>query len=245
MKKIAFVTASLLISSGLMASGGNIHLEPANVDLSDHASLQKGAKTFVNYCLGCHGASFMRYSRVAKDLGLSEDEVKDNLMFNTSNMGDPMNSAMPKAESAKWFGTAPPDLSVITRARGSDWLYTYLKSFYLDPSRPLGVNNLVFKDVGMPHVLWELQGYAEPVFTEAHHEGAAHKTVTGTKVVAPGSKTPEEYNQIVHDLVNFMTYMGEPSKADRLRLGPWVMLFLALLTVLAYLLKKEYWRGIH
>lgn len=245
MKKIAFVIASLLISSGLMASGELVPLEQANVDLTDHASLQKGAKTFVNYCLGCHGASFMRYNRMAKDLGLSDEEVKNNLMFNTGNVEAPMNSAMPRAESEKWFGSSPPDLSVITRARGADWVYTYLKSFYLDSSRPFGVNNLVFKDVGMPHVLWELQGYAEPIFMESHHEDTAHKTATGTKIVTAGSKTPAEYNEIVHDLVNFMAYMGEPSKADRLRLGPWVMLFLALLTVLAYLLKKEYWRDIH
>ncbi|CAK0751014.1 Cytochrome c1 [Gammaproteobacteria bacterium] len=246
MKKIAFILASLLIPGWLMASEGHVHLEKANVNLADQASLQKGARTFVNYCLNCHAASFMRYSRMAKDLGLSEEEVTKNLMFASAKIGEPMNVAMPRNEVKKWFGTVPPDLSVITRARGEDWIYTYLKSFYLDPSRPTGVNNLVFKDVGMPHVLWELQGYAEPVFAEAHAgEGAAHKTVVGTKVVKPGLQTPEKYDETVHDLVNFLTYVGEPSKLDRLHLGPWVMLFLALFAGLAYLLKKEFWRDIH
>ncbi|CAK0777941.1 Cytochrome c1 [Gammaproteobacteria bacterium] len=244
MKKIAFVLVSLLIPGWLMASEGNLHLEKANTNLADTASLQKGARTFVNYCLNCHTASSMRYSRMAKDLGLSEDEVTKNLMFASSKIGEPMNVAMPRAEASKWFGTAPPDLSVITRARGADWIYTYLKSFYLDPSRPFGVNNLVFKDVGMPHVLWELQGYAEPVFGEAHAAGEK-KVVIGMKLVKPGLQTPEKYDETVHDLVNFLAYVGEPSKLERQRLAPWVMLFLALFVGLAYLLKKEYWRDIH
>jgi ubiquinol-cytochrome c reductase cytochrome c1 subunit len=241
MKKIAFLLVSLLIPGVLMASG-HAHLEKTNIDPADKASLQRGAQTFVNYCLNCHSASFMRYSRMAKDLGLTEEEVTKNLMFASAKIGSTMDVAMPQAQAKKWFGTNPPDLSVITRARGADWVYTYLKSFYLDPSRPFGVNNVVFKDVGMPHVLWELQGYAEPVFEEGH-EG--HKTVVGTKIVTPGSQNPEEYEKTVHDLVNFMAYMGEPSKLDRLSLGPWVLLFLALFTGIAYLLKKEYWRDIH
>jgi ubiquinol-cytochrome c reductase cytochrome c1 subunit len=245
MKKIACVLASLLIPGVLMASG-HAHLEKANVDPTDKVSLQKGAQTFVNYCLNCHSASSMRYSRVAKDLGLTEEEVTKNLMFAGTKIGAPMDVAMPSAEAKKWFGTVPPDLSVITRARGSDWVYTYLKSFYLDPSRPTGVNNVIFKDVGMPHVLWERQGYAEPIFAENHGgEGAEHKVITGTKVVTPGSENPGQYDETVHDLVNFMTYMGEPSKLERIRLRPWVMLFLVLFVGLAYLLKKEYWRDIH
>jgi ubiquinol-cytochrome c reductase cytochrome c1 subunit len=241
MKKIAFLLVALLIPGVLMASG-HAHLEKANIDPADKASLQRGAQTFVNYCLNCHSASFMRYSRMAKDLGLTKEEVTKNLMFASTKIGSTMDVAMPRAKAKKWFGITPPDLSVITRARGVDWVYTYLKSFYLDPSRPFGVNNVVFKDVGMPHVLWELQGYAEPIVEEGH---GGHKTVVGTKIVNPGSQSPEEYEKTVHDLVNFMAYMGEPSKSDRLRLGPWVLLFLALFTGLAYLLKKEYWRDIH
>ena len=245
MKKITYLLATLLVPGVLMASEEGIHLEKAYVNLADQASLQKGAATFVNYCLTCHAASFMRYSRMAKDLGLSEDQVTKNLMFASTKIGDTMNVAMPRAMAQKWFGTVPPDLSVITRARSADWVETYLKSFYLDPSRPRGVNNLVFKDVGMPHVLWELQGYAEPVFAEEHGEKSAHKTVIGTKLVKPGLQTEAEYDGTVRDLVNFLAYMGEPSKIDRQRLAPWVMLFLLLFTVLAYLLKKEYWRDVH
>jgi ubiquinol-cytochrome c reductase cytochrome c1 subunit len=236
MKKIPFILTILLIP-GIVIASGHLHLEKANVDPTDTASLQRGAKTFVNYCLNCHSASFMRYSRMAQDLGLSDEEVTKNLMFATTKIGGVMDVAMPSAESKKWFGTTPPDLSVITRARGADWVYTYLKSFYLDPSRPFGVNNVIFKDVGMPHVLWELQGYAE---AEKHEE-----TIAGTKVVKPGSQDEAQYDETVHDLVNFMAYVGEPSKLERIRLRPWVMLFLALFAVLAYMLKKEFWRDVH
>lgn len=239
MKKFVVAILASFIPFLVIASE-NMALEKANVDPGDQASLQKGARTFINYCLNCHSASYMRYNRMAKDLGLSEDEVTKNLMFAATKIVDPMNVAMP-AEAKKWFGTIPPDLSVITRARGSDWIYTYLKSFYLDPSRPTGVNNLVFKDVGMPHVLWELQGYAEPVIND--HGG--EKIVTGIKVTQPGTQTAAQYDATVHDLVNFMAYVGEPSKLDRLRLGPWVMIFLAVFALLAYLLKKEYWRDVH
>lgn len=230
MQKIIFLLIMAWFPSVLIASGST-HLEKINLDPTDQASLQKGAKLFVNYCLNCHNAAFMRYSRMAKDLGLSEEEVTKNLMFASTKISDTMTVAMPSAESKKWFGTTPPDLSVITRARGADWVYTYLKSFYLDANRPFGVNNLIFKDVGMPHVLWELQGYA--------------KEEQGTlKIVTSGSQSPEQYEATVKDLVNFMAYMGEPSILERLHLRPWVMLFVALFALLAYLLKKEYWKDI-
>jgi ubiquinol-cytochrome c reductase cytochrome c1 subunit len=242
MKKIILLLATLLVPVVVLASAGGVHLESANVDPLDKASLQRGATTFVNYCLNCHSASFMRYSRMIPDLGLTEEEITKNLMFASSKIGSTMEVAMPRDQSKGWFGTTPPDLSVITRARSPDWVYTYLKSFYVDPSRPFGVNNVVFKDVGMPHVLWELQGYPEPVIEEGH---GGHKIVKGVKVVNPGHLTPEKFDETVHDLVNFMTYMGEPSILERLRLRPWVMLFLVLFAGIAYLLKKEYWRDIH
>lgn len=240
MKK--FVFAVLALFTCLVEASSTHILEKANVDPADQASLQKGARTFINYCLNCHSASYMRYNRMAKDLGLSEDEVMKNLMFAANKIVEPMNVSMPAAEAKKWFGTVPPDLSVITRSRGSDWVYTYLKSFYLDSSRPTGVNNLLFKDVGMPHVLWDLQGYPEPVLTNEH---GGEKAVTGIKVTKPGKQTAAQYDETVHDLVNFMTYVGEPSKLDRARLGPWVLIFLAVFVLLAYLLKKEYWHDIH
>jgi len=242
MKKLVFAVIVLMTPFLAMASGDHV-LENSNVDPADQASLQKGARTFVHYCLNCHSASYMRYNQIARDLGLTEEEVMKNLMFAANKIVEPMNVAMPAAEAKKWFGTVPPDLSVITRARGSDWVYTYLKSFYLDPSKPTGVNNLIFKDVGMPHVLWELQGYPEPVFANSGHGG--EKAVTGIKVTAPGKQTAAQYDETVHDLVNFMSYVGEPSKLTRARLGPWVMIFLAVFALLAYLLKKEYWRDVH
>lgn len=239
MKKFLFTI--LFIPCLVLASGGHI-LEKVNVDPADQASLQKGARTFVNYCLNCHSAMYMRYNRIAKDLGLTEEEVAKNLMFAATKIVEPMNVAIPAAEAKKWFGTVPPDLSVITRARGADWVYTYLKSFYLDPNKPTGVNNLIFKDVGMPHVLWELQGYPEPVFANDH---GGEKVVTGIKITKPGTQTTAQYDETLHDLVNFMSYIGEPSKLDRINLRPWVLLFLAVFALLAYLLKKEYWRDVH
>lgn len=223
-----------------MASGGG-HLEDADIDLGDQASLQRGAKYFVNYCLSCHSAKFQRYNRTAKDLGLSEEEVKENLMFTTDKIGETMTVAMDAQDANTWFGVAPPDLSVIARARGVDWIYTYLRSFYIDDSRPFGVNNLVFPDVGMPHVLWKLQGTQKAVFQE--HEG--QKVFEKFEQVTPGSLSPEEFDAAVRDLTAFLSYVGEPIQMERKRLGTWVLLFLAVFFVLAYLLKKEYWKDVH
>lgn len=223
-----------------MASGGG-HLEDADIDLGDQASLQRGAKYFVNYCLSCHSAKFQRYNRTAKDLGLSEEEVKENLMFTTDKIGETMTVAMDAQDANTWFGVAPPDLSVIARARGVDWIYTYLRSFYIDESRPFGVNNLVFPDVGMPHVLWKLQGTQKAVFQE--HEG--QKVFEKFEQVTPGSLSPEEFDAAVRDLTAFLSYVGEPIQMERKRLGTWVLLFLAVFFVLAYLLKKEYWKDVH
>ncbi len=246
MRKIIFAMACMVLPGWVMASGGEAHLMSVDIDLANQASLQKGAKTFVNYCLNCHSASFMRYSRMAKDLGLSEEEVQQNMLFTGAKIGEPMTIAMPKEQAKKWFGVVPPDLSVIARARGVDWVYTYLKSFYADPARPFGVNNLVFKDVGMPHVLGELQGIPQAVYGESHEEGAhGKKIVVGSKPGTPGKQTEAEYDQTVRDLVNFIAYMGEPAKLERQKLGVKVLLFLLFFTVLAYLLKKEYWKDVH
>lgn len=217
MKKLiaAFVLA---VSPALaLAAGGGVHLDKAPVDLADQASLQNGAKVFVNYCLSCHSANYMRYNRMGRDLGLTDEQVKDNLMFASEKVGEPMSIAMPTKDAKTWFGNPPPDLSVISRARGADWLYTYLRTFYPDEKRPFGVNNKVFPDVGMPHVLWQQQE----------------------------TMSPAEYDKLVGDLVNFLVYMGEPIQLERQRMGIWVLLFIAVFTVLAYLLKKEYWKDVH
>jgi ubiquinol-cytochrome c reductase cytochrome c1 subunit len=246
MKKQLVVLLLALAPVWAFATGGEgIHLDKANIDPTNTQSLQRGARLFVNYCLSCHSASLMRYERMGKDLGISEQLVSENLMFTGGKVGELMTVATAPADAKEWFGTVPPDLSVIARARGVDWLYTYLRSFYLDDSRHIGVNNLVFPDVGMPHVLWELQGWQEPIITTVKdHEGKETKVVD-LELVEPGLLTPKEYDRAVRDLVNFLDYMGEPAKHDRRALGVKVLMFLFLFLVLAYLLKREYWKDVH
>ncbi|HIE01339.1 MAG TPA: cytochrome c1 [Thiotrichaceae bacterium] len=238
---------TLLLPTMAFATSGGIELQHADNDISDKASLQAGAKLFVNYCMGCHSAQYVRFSRMGKDLGLSDDELIENLMFSTEKVGETMTIAMPQDDAKRWFGVTPPDLSVIARARGVDWLYTYLLTFYLDPSRPWGVNNLVFKDVGMPHVLWEQQGWQKPVYeTVTNDEGKSHQVIKSLELVNPADEAKtDQYKKDVRDLVNFLDYMGEPAKLERKSLGWKVMLFLFVFLIFAYLLKKEYWRDIH
>ena len=227
----------------LLAFGSeeSAHLDKAPVNLDDYASLQRGARIFTNYCLSCHSANAMRYSRL-EDIGLSKDQIKNNLMFAAANVGDTMSISMSPENAKEWFGAAPPDLSVEARARTPDWLYTYLRGFYLDPSRPTGWNNTVFEKVGMPNVLWSLQG--EQVLkkgADPHDEHAAPEF----ELVKAGKMTPIEYNAMVGDLVNYLTWMGEPIKTTRQELGIVVLLFLGVFFVLAYYLKKEFWKDIH
>jgi len=223
------------------AAGGAVHLDKANIDLSDQASLQRGAKLFVNYCLNCHSAKYQRYNRMAKDLGMTEDEVKQNLMFTTDKIGDTMTIALNPEDGERWFGVAPPDLSVITRARGVDWIYTYLRSFYADPAKPWGVNNTVFPDVGMPHVLWELQGVQKAVFKEIDGKKEFQKF----ELERPGKLTPPEFDAAMRDLTAFLSYVGEPVQLERKALGWYVIGFLLIFLVVSYLLKKEYWKDVH
>ncbi len=248
-KLIAFILISLLPVVGFAAGGGNVHLEEANYDLTDKASLQRGAKYFVNYCMGCHSAKYVRYESVAKHAGLTEDEVKDNLIFGESKkIGQQMISAIDSNDASRWFGTAVPDLTLTARLKhgGGDWIYSYLKGFYQDESRPTGVNNTVFPDVGMPHVLIDLQGLQKANFKiETDADGNEHKVFEGFEQVSEGSMSAEEYDTMVRDLTNFMVWASEPMKLERQRLGFWVIGFLVILFVLAYLLKKEYWKDIH
>ena len=246
MKKIIIALLITLMPALGLAAGGGVHLDKADVNLHDQASLQNGAKLFVNYCLSCHSAAYMRYNRMAKDLGLSDEQVTKNLMFAADKIGETMTVSMPADEAKKWFGTKIPDLTVVARARGADWLYTYLRTFYLDASRPWGVNNATFKDVGMPHVLWELEGLKEPVYeTHKDHEGNETKHIVKYEIVQPGKMSAAEYDNAVRDLVNFMVYMGEPAKLSRYNIGVWVLLFLALLFVVSYAMKKEFWKDVH
>lgn len=242
MKRILCVLALLVPFSGFAAGGGEYPLDKAPIDLHDKASLQRGAKLFMNYCSGCHSTQYQRYQRVADDLEIPYELMQQHLMFVEGHkIGDLMENSMAEKDAAKWFGAAPPDLTLVARVRGADWIYTYLRTFYADPKRPWGVNNLVFKDVGMPHVLQELQGV--PTLVEVQGaDGHSHQQI---ETDGSGELSEDEYNQAVTDLVNFLVYAAEPMQVERKQLGLWVMLFLALFFVLAYLLKKEYWRDVH
>lgn len=236
MKK--FLSVILFAPLLAFAAGAELHLDRAPDKANDMAALQNGAKIFVNYCLNCHSASYMRYNRL-KDIGLSDAQIKDNLMFTSEKVGEPMRIAMQRAEAKVWFGIPPPDLTVIARARasefgsGADWLYTYLRTFYRDENRPTGWNNVVFENVGMPHVLWELQG--------EQAMGPDHKLM----LAKPGKLKPQEFDAAVGDLVAFLKYMGEPMAEFRKQLGVIVLIFLAIFFVFAYALKREYWKDIH
>ncbi len=226
------------------AAESGVALAKADINLGDRESLQRGARIFVNYCLSCHSASYMRFSRLAQDLNISKKLVEENLMFVTDKIGETMKVAMRATDAELWFGVAPPDLSVIARSRGVDWLYTFLTSFYLDRGRPTGVNNLVFKDTAMPHVLWELQGWQAPLLRPAQ-SGESIKAIEGLQLTTPGKLDETEFRQTVRDLVNFLAYVGEPAQLIRRRLGPWVIGFLAVFLGVVYALKKEYWKDVH
>ena len=237
------MVAFLLAPAAVQAAGGDIQLDRANIDSADVTSIQRGAQVFVNYCLNCHSATAMRYNRLM-DLGLTEQQIKDNLLFTGEKAGDPMSIAASRKDQREWFGVEPPDLSVIARSRGVNWLYTYMRSFYRDPARVTGWNNLAFANVGMPHVLWQLQG-TQVLKSEIEEHGG--NKVEHKKLVLefPGTLPPREYDQLVRDLVNYLSYMGEPAKTRRVQIGIVVLFFLSLLLVLSWLLKKEYWKDVH
>ena len=243
MKKTPVLLVVGLLMAGLSAQGLAVgsegHVEHAGVNNRDVASVQRGAKLFVNYCLSCHSASYMRYHRLSKDLDLSEEMVMSNLVFPDVKIGDPMNIAMDPGQAGQWLGKTPPDLSVVARARGVDWLFTYMKTFYQDEMG--GWNNLVLPNAAMPHVLWKLQGIQKPVY--AKHGDAM--VIDHLTLASPGLQTPEEYEETVRDLVSFLDYLSEPSKLRRKNIGIWVMMFLVVFAALAYALKAEYWRDVH
>jgi len=249
MKKILLaLLASLALAGPALANeGGEMAWDKAPSGLNDLTSLQNGAKLFVNYCLNCHSAAYMRYNRL-KDIGLSEQQIKDNLLFGSMKVGDTMKSAIDPKQAKDWFGAVPPDLTLVARSRaghggsGADYLYTYMRTFYRDPSRPTGWNNLVFPNVGMPHALWQLQGDREPQFEEREIHGHPTRVFTGWKQVTPGALTPVEYDHAVGDLVNYLTWMSEPAQNSRVRVGVWVLMFLIVFTVMAWQLNASYWK---
>ncbi len=240
-----FLTAGvvLLLIPCFAHPAATVSVDKAPVNIDDKESLKRGAKSFVEYCLTCHGAEFMRYNRHG-DLGMSEGEILDQLIHTGQKVGDLMESSMRKKEAETWFGVTPPDLSVIARARGADWLHTYLRAFYRDSSTVSGWNNLVFDKVAMPHVLHQLQGQ-QVLIANSHQQKTEGVSITKQlEVVTPGVMTESEFYNFITDLVNYMVYLGEPHAAHRKELGGWVILFLFALLALAYLLKKEYWRDI-
>ena len=249
--RIYILITALLFNSGILFGAEGEMPYEFSADLSDQSALQRGARTFVNYCLTCHSASYMRYNRMGEDLGIPENVLLENFMFGTDKVGDTMNISMSPESGEAYFGITPPDLSVTARARGAEWLYNYLMTFYLDPSKPSGVNNLVFRDVAMPHVLWELQGWQEAVYHEETGEDGLpvrtidHLELTQEPVSRPEAYQGESYEQTVSDLVNFMVYLGEPIQLKRKTFGVWVILYLVFLLVIVYFLKKEYWKDVH
>ena len=234
------IAISLLLVPALAFASGDSVLQDSQLNHNDKASMQRGAAQFMNYCSGCHSLGFQRYSRMAADLGLTEDEVMDNLVFTDAKFGEQMHASLRPEDGERWFGTAPPDLSLIARNKpgGPDWVYTFLKSFYADASRPSGWNNLLMAGTSMPHVLWEQQGIQHPVLDS---DGAIERL----ELAAPGRQSPAEYERTVRDITNFLNYVGEPAAGKRRALGVWVIFFLAGFSMLAWLLKEEYWRDVH
>jgi ubiquinol-cytochrome c reductase cytochrome c1 subunit len=241
MKKILFL--ALMLPFAAYAAVGHVKLDKAPIDYGDAVSIQRGARVFVNYCLNCHSAQYMRYNGLMA-LGLTEQQIRDNLLFGPGKVGDTMTVATRAGDAKEWFGVVPPDLSVIARSRGADWLYTYLRSYYRDGETATGWNNLVFPNVGMPHVLWELQGQQ---MLEVKEEDGPHgkHSVTTLVLDQPGTLSANEYNRLAADLVNYLVFMGEPQRASRVRIGYMVLIAVGVLFVLFYLLKREYWKDVH
>lgn len=249
MKRIESLLSAALFAGTLLVTGTANASETAmpysfEPDTGSEASVQRGARNFMNYCSGCHSMQHLRYSRLGADLGIPEDLLQANLMFTSDKPGDPIRSAMPAA-SAQWFGAVPPDLTVETRMRGPDWVYNYLMTFYIDETRPLGTNNLMLPGASMPHVLGALQGWQVKEEAPADEGGHGGHADPALKLVSEGTLGAEEYKKFVADTVNFMAYAAEPGRAGRVSTGIKVMLFLVLFTILAYMLKREYWKDVH
>ncbi len=251
LKKMALAGLAVLALSatGLHAATTGIAWDKAPDKTNDLGALQNGAKLFVNYCLNCHSAAFMRYNRL-QDIGLSETQIKDNLLFATDKVGETMKAAIDPKQAKEWFGGNPPDLTVMARSRagaggsGADYLYTYLRTYYRDETKATGWNNLAFPSVAMPHVMWELSGERKPLFDEKEEHGHKVQVFKGWQQVTPGTMTPLQYDQAVADLVGYLQWMGEPAQNTRIRVGVWVLMFLLLLTFAAWRLNAAYWKDV-
>jgi ubiquinol-cytochrome c reductase cytochrome c1 subunit len=251
MKKIILsLIAALGIATGAQAAGADtVAWDKAPNKLNDLPSLQNGAKLFVNYCLSCHSAAYMRFNRL-RDIGLTDQQIKDNMLFSTDKVGETMKAAIDPKQAKEWFGANPPDLTLIARSRsghggtGADYLYTYLRTYYRDPTKATGWNNLVFPSVGMPNVLWELQGEREPQYETRQEHGHEAKVFKGWKQLSPGTMTPLQYDAAVGDLVGYLQWMAEPAQNSRVRVGVWVLIFLGVFTIFVWRLNAAFWKNI-
>ena len=247
LKNIASVLAlgACFVATQGYAAGGATHLEPANLEPGNVASLQRGARNFMNYCSGCHSAQYVRYNTIGKDLDLSEEQLIDNLMFNAEKTFETIQAAMPAEDAKRWYGKTPPDLSLMARAKGADYVYNFLKGFYVSEDSPTGVNNVVLAGTSMPHVLWELQGFQTALFEDHENEdGSVTTTFKGFEQLSAGSMDAEDYDDFVRDTVNFLAYIAEPVRSDRRKLGVWVLMFLIFFFILATQLKKAIWKDV-
>ncbi len=244
MLRTVTAVAALIFAVEGFAAGGSVDLEPADIDPGNVASLQRGARNFMNYCSGCHSAEYVRYNTIGKHLELSEEQLIDNLMFNAEKTFETIRAAMPADDAARWYGTAPPDLSLMARAKGADYIYNFLKSFYVDPASPTGVDNTVLAGTSMPHVLWELQGYQKANFSQHTEDGVTTEVFEGFEPVVAGSLDAEDYDEFVRDTVNFLVYIAEPIRGERRVIGTWVMIYLLVFLVIAIMLKKQIWKDV-
>lgn len=236
--------ASCFVATPGFAAGG-AELEKADIDPSGIPSLQRGARNYMNYCSGCHSAQYVRFNTIGKHLELSDEQLVDNLMFNAEKTFETIRASMPAADAERWYGVAPPDLSLMARSKGADYIYTFLKSFYLQASSPTGVDNIAMPATSMPHVLWELQGYQKAVYSEHVEDGETSLHFEGFEQVTAGSLDADDYDDFVRDTVNFLAYIAEPIRADRRKLGTWVIMYLLVFLIIAYMLKKQIWKDVH
>ena len=244
MLRTVTAAAALLIAAEGFAAGGGADLEPAGIDPGNTASLQRGASNYMNYCSGCHSAQYVRFNTIGKHLELSEEQLVENLMFNADKTFETIRAAMPSDQAARWFGSAPPDLSLMARSKGADYIYNFLKGFYIDPDSPTGVDNTVLAGTSMPHVLWELQGFQSASFTEHSEGGVTTLEFDHFEPVTAGSMSTEEFDEFVRDTVNFLAYIAEPIRSERRVIGTWVMIYLIVFLIIAIMLKKQIWKDV-
>ena len=244
-KMIATLAGALVLLGATQSfAAGGAALDHADIDPGNIASLQRGARNFMNYCSGCHSAKYVRFSTIGRDLELSDEQLSENLMFNAEKSFETIKVSMPDAAAERWFGVAPPDLSLIGRAKGADYIYSFLKGFYVQEESPTGVDNTVLAGTSMPHVLWELQGYKQAVFTEHTEDGVTSQHFEGFETLSEGSLDAEAYDEFVRDTVNFLVYIAEPIRSERRTLGVWVLIYLIFFWIIAVMLKKQIWKDV-